>query len=203
MNNNTITCPENIDETEFNFKYKKAKEHFISRLRERYDYRITEDYYDEIIFSIREKIYNKSCKFQGKFKKSGTATLGLLEIEDKEIWCIYNSRLGLLTTAMPPNIENNIYEMIQSCFSRPIRPIAYKIYEEIDKELKLERTDFSTIKDAAMYYYEKSIFTSILIAKYKNNISPLRICHTIRSIIDDKHHSISLKLSFDKKLIRY
>ena len=181
-------CPKGVELEEFNTKYQSASLHFAERIKERYS----------IDFSVEE--YNsllkpKGRKYKGMYTKNAHCTLGILKLKGRDVWTLYNNRFKLFLTVYPPVIADDINEMIVACFARPVRYVAYELYRMISNEINSERIDFDTDKDAAIYYFEKCNYSTLLIDKYKHGyLHPIRFCNEISKILEGSHPKVSISL---------
>jgi len=181
-------CPKGVELEEFNTKYKSASVHFIERLKERYSIDFSIDEYNSLLNS-------KGREYKGMYTKNANCTLGILKLEGKDVWTLYNNRFKLFLTALPPIIADDINEMIVACFPRPVRHISHELYRIISNELNSERIDFDTDKDAAIYYFEKCNYPTLLIDKYKHGyLPPIRFCNEIHKILEGTHPKVSISL---------
>ncbi len=161
-----------------------APAHFIERVKERYGLDMTLEEYHALVNSKR---------YVGCFKKNDYNSIGVIKFKGIRIWCLYNNEYGLFTTALPPEVGTDSRAMATSCFAKAIHNVAFQVHDLILEELERERKDFSSIKEAALYYYSHSKFPSLSIDKYKHGILPTwRISSEIRRILNGDHSHVKL-----------
>lgn len=184
-------CPKGCNREEFYFKYSSASTHFIERLNERYGIKITVDDYNSLL---------ENGKYQGWYSKNASNSLGMLLVNDVKVMVLYSRRFGLYTTVYPAGIENSVEQLIVACFARPVRNVAYELYELIKYEIDKDKGNFDTIKDAAIHYFSKCNYPTLLIDLYKyGKIRPLMVCNEISKIIDGTHKRVSISVRYNPK----
>ena len=147
--------------------------HFIERLYLRYDMIVTFAEYSEL------------CKrFQGVFRKKKETTLGYVMVGLVKVWCLYHNGDKLLLTVYPPDIDENAYECIKSCFSRNVWSLALSIYKQYLYERKNMRREFNSEKEAAIYYLDNTVFSYAHIAEYRHGEADIfKLCRVIKDIM--------------------
>ena len=136
--------------------YEDTREHFIERLKERYNLDMTNDEYDKI---ASEKDY----KFL--IKKSRDGNVGIINFKNTEVYIFYNVTRKIPATALTP--LNDELDFIMTVFGKRLQHIAATIYNSILDEMKphLEKK-FENTKEAAIYYHNNSPFANFLVQKY-------------------------------------
>lgn len=167
----------------------EQREHFISRLYERYNISINKDEY--------ESLCNPHGVFHGAFSKQGRKTIGWLLINGTKVWVLRDGGSNMLSTCYPPIVEHDDMEMIRSCFGGITRLVALQLYEIYAKEWeKITKMQFESIKDAAVYFFSKTYFPPLHIEKYKNGfVRTVRVANMIAKILygESPHVTIALK----------
>lgn len=179
-------------------EYTKTKcEHFMLRLKQRYNLDITTEEYYSLIDQIRLNQNSKTDKkFFGIYKRKTGKSIGYIFFKDTKVWVMYDTTYKILITAYPSNIEINISQTIQSCFTKDIRPIAHLIYNDIQKEIKkLSKLKFEIDKEAYKYYALNTKYPSVHILLNKGRMLDFfKVCHSINSILSSKSKTVTLCL---------
>lgn len=162
-------------------------EHFKQRLSERYG------------IIINEAQYNLLCTwFSPRFSKVTNKTIGSVFIGDVIVWCLFENDLQCLSTAYPQTIETNAEELMYACFGKKLLPVTRVIYEAYAEEKNTIKKDFETAKDAAIWYFANTLFPTMHIDHFKQEIvSPFKLMYQIRNVLDGS--SPYLKLQVTKK----
>lgn len=136
--------------------YQDVREHFISRLKERYELDITEDEYDSF---CNAKYVSEN--FTGMFKKNTAKTIGYLNIKNNSVIVMYdndpynNDKKHQFPTCFPQDSDKDIHSMFKLCFG----VINYNIENENYKTFLtflLECREFEKLKNGLD---EKTLFT--------------------------------------------
>lgn len=179
-------------------EYTKAKcEHFILRLKQRYDLDMTTEEYYSFIEQIRLNHNHKTDrKYFGIYKRKKGKSIGYVFFKDTKIWVMYDTTYKLLITAYPNNIDTDISQTIQSCFTKEIRPIAHLIYDDIQKEIKkISKLKFEIGKEAYKYYALNTKYPSVHILLNKGiTLDFFKVCHSIDSILCSKAKTVKFCL---------
>lgn len=163
-----------------------APAHFIDRVKDRYGLDMTLEEYHALL---------ASRKYLGYIKKNESNTIGVIKFKGARIWCLYNRDYKLFTTALPREVGTDSRTLVQSCFSRATRGIAFIIHDLVLEEISNERKEFDSIKDAAIYYFSNAKFPSSMIHKYKHGTVPVwKICSEIQRIMSGEHPYAKLSL---------
>lgn len=159
--------------------YEQHREHFIYRLAERYGIILTNAEYDHLC----SEGYKRQ-NYEGKYLKGGYRSIGFLTINGIKVLVNYYQHVKCFTTALPMSNLDTPKELIQTCFSRPVRHIAYHILEIIVKELESGKMEFDSDKEMALYYMEHHYFPSLAIDKYKYGVVDyFKIMRSIRNVL--------------------
>lgn len=167
-----------------------VRSHFISRLAERYEINISEQEYDSLCIPYGQ--------FHGCFGKQRRKTIGWMTIKNVKVWVLRDGELGILATCYPPSVEHSNIEMIRSCFGGGMaKKAAIQIYRLYLKEaVKVSKMEFATIKDAALYFFNKTHFAPLHIDKFKHgSVKTHKVANVIRKIMvgESEHVTISLR----------
>ena len=160
------------------------KTHFKERLLERYGLTISDDEY----FSLRNG-------FVGLFVKRYDFCVGYVIIQDVKVWVLYGKETKIMHTCYPSNIGYEMEGTIKACFSRPIRHLAFWVYEQYLTEKKSVPFNFETQKDAAIYYFKHTMFPDAHIRQYRGEQpNVFRLANHIRNILYNKSKFAVLNL---------
>lgn len=172
---------------EFYRKYTKSidetKAHFIERVLERYGVALSDEDY-----------FYLNGKFKGLYKRGNCKTIGYLQMDGYKIWCMYSSEEHLLTTALPSEVGSDFKALLRSYFGRTIMPIVLIIYEYYLNELNTVKKDFSSLKEAAIYYHNNTSFPAIHIWNFKKEDREIAKNHKLFSEIKHILHGTSKRL---------
>ena len=163
--------------------YEDTREHFIERLKERYNLDMTHDEYDKI---ATEK------NFTFLIKKSSDGVIGTLNFKNTEVFIFYNKTRKIPSTALTP--LNDELDFIMTVFGKRLQHIARTIYNSIMDEMKphLEK-NFETVRDAAIYYHSNSPFANFLVQKYvRGKWDTKKMIQTISDIMHNEHAKCKL-----------
>lgn len=163
--------------------FEDHKQHFIERLLERYSIQLSDGQY--------EKFCNPS-RFKGLISKNSTKTIGYIIIKGVKVFVLYNTQLKCYVSCYPADVEHNMASAFRCCFGPAIRRVAFIILWQYMEEVKSLPT-FKTIKDAALYYFEHTMFPQLHIDKYKHGkVEPLRVMLQINRILNNKNPQVKL-----------
>lgn len=170
------------------------RDHFISRLKDRYEISITNDEYD--------KLCPANGIFHGAFSKNRRKTVGWIFIKGIKVWVLRDGEVGRLATCYPPAVEYSDIEMMRSCFGGASRLVAITIYRLYIKEsLKIGKMKFDSVKDAAIYMFSKTMFPVLHIDKYKyGSVKTVKVANYINRILCGKSDYVEISLKKIKKL---
>lgn len=161
------------------------RKHFIERLKERYDIDITEKQYNELCNL-------KTSKYKGILSKSSNSTIGIAKIKNQEVWVLYNSKTKCFSTCYPSDIETNIESAFRASFGSVVRRIAKVIFDAYLLE-KENLPTFEEIKDAALYYFNNTMFPQLHIESFKHgSVSNMKIMQQINRILNNSHPHVKI-----------
>lgn len=170
-------------------KQQTAPLHFIERVKERYGIDMSLDEYYELL---------ASGAYLGHYRKSSQTSVGVVPFKGVDIWCMYSSKNKLFLTALPAKVGTESRSMVEAVFSRSLRAMAMTIHDHIMNELKTERVDFDSCRDAALYYFSNTRFPRLLMYRFKFGNLPNRlICSEVNRIIRGDHKFA--KIALEKK----
>lgn len=171
-------------------EYKDHYEHFCERLLQRYG-----------LVCKDEIEYDAICKtFKGIFCRNASSTLGIIRVQGVKVWCLYNRENKWIPTVYPHTVVTDMKELITCCFSRPIRHLAFMVYEEYLKEKETVSMDFETQKDAAIFYFNNTIFAPLHIETYLGQkFNPFKLVGMINNILLGKSRYASIKLTRNER----
>lgn len=159
--------------------------HFRQRLQERYGLDINAVNYDNLYRG-----------FHGVFKKGRDKTIGWVQIDGTKIWALYHPKLKCFSTCYPANIETSISELIYCCFGGSLRELAMLVYNKYLEEDKLVRKVFADDKEAAIWYFENTLFPVLHIDKYKHGeVKMFKIMGQIKKVLLGSSPYTALTLS--------
>lgn len=159
-------------------------EHFRSRFKHRYGFTIFEQEYDNLFDN-----------FHGLFSKTRGKTIGWTIVRGVKVWVLYIAHAKAMATCYPPEIETDIEQLIFSCYGKSLRKVAMRIYQDYVEEDKTVRKDFADKKEAALHYFENTLFPTLHIEKYEfGSVGLFKVMEQIRHIINGTSHHITIKV---------
>lgn len=154
--------------------------HFISRLKERYDVDMSEKEYWDICDFIscgppshkkHDKKYTFFCKL------SSVKSICILKIKEEDVVVIYSSIHKMLITALPKSTISEIERLVPIFVKRKKMEKEFcDEYNNILNKCNAEYVDFGDKKKNWKHYEDKCAYPELLIKKYTNQL-------TVRNII--------------------
>lgn len=140
--------------------YEDTRKHFIDRFKERHGEDLTEKEYDEL--SLLANVLNK---FEGIHQTNSSKTVGKLPIRDKKYWVLYDNKEKYFCTVYP-DIDNNIEGMAMAFFGKKGYRLVLKFHDYIEETCDKERTDFDSLREASIYYYQYAEFPKVMVRRF-------------------------------------
>lgn len=169
--------------------YQENREHFIERLKERYELEITPEEYDNYCNS-------NNGTFHGFMTKNSLKTVGWIMMKGKKVYVLRRGEINCLATCYPPSVEFSYHQMLLACFSGKLRSIVRIIYRKYIQECqRIEGLTFPTAKEAWFYYSENTFFATLHIEKYKFGfVRTEKLAYQVDLLIKNKNEYVFLDL---------
>jgi hypothetical protein len=172
-------------------------EHFILRLKERYGLDMTDEEYYSLNERIKASNNNKiNREFQGVFKRKRGKSIGYIFFKETKVWVMYDTTYKILITTYPSNVDTDISQCIQSCFSKELRDIAHLIYNDMFKEQKkMSKLKFESDKEAFKHFALNTKYPSLHILLFRGKeLDLFKLCHSIKAVLCLKSKTVQLTL---------
>lgn len=173
--------------------YDTQRTHFIERLKDRYGLIISETEYD-LLCNVKG--------FHGVFAKSGNKTIGWVRVQGIKVWVLRDGEMKRIATCYPPQVEFSDYEMLRSCFGNTGLPLAMAVHSIYKQEAeKLAKIKFDSIKDAAIYFFNKTKFAPLHIDKFKHgSVETYKVAKMIDKILRNESEHVTFYLRKKTKI---
>lgn len=144
------------------YDFNKVRNHFISRLKERYGIEINDDEYALLCLLKTGK---------GVMSKSRIKSVIKIKVSGQEVICMYNSAVKVLETALPKDALDDEDKLIRAVFAKKYQHEAKQKFELYRKEWD-GNPPLASAKDAYLYFSTNSKFTPLHMRRFKEEGMP-------------------------------
>lgn len=159
---------------ERNFKSnEELKEHFISRLKERYDISLSDDEYNDIHTPLgfpNSKVLEGNAIHWIKISSNNSAFI--IKIKGKFVFTIYSRRRGRFITALPWESYNDETRFVPKILKKlNLKELAIEKYNEILSLCAKEFVDLGSSKENWYHYKNKCLYSTLLMLEYNGKLT--------------------------------
>lgn len=178
------------DERNFKTDY-EIKNHFLLRLKERYNIVLSDEEYNDIHhhkgFSFSKTIEHPITNW---VKISSNTSVIILKLKGKFILSIYSKRRGRFITALPWESYDDASRLVPKILKKSnLKELAIQKYNEILSICAKEYVDLGN-KKKNWYYYQKCTYPNLLMAEYKGMLTVGNIYKKVLEILNENQKDL-------------